>query len=141
MPEKKSVLFLCVHNSARSILAEFLTKHYLGGRIEAASAGLSVTGVNPFGLQVLQELGIDTTAARSKDVSGFRGSHFDLVVTVCAPSEGECPVWMQTDRQLHVAFNDPAKTLGSVGEILDSFRAVRDEMVARLIPLVEKEMA
>ncbi len=140
MSERKRVLFLCVHNSARSILAEFLTNRLLGEDWSAFSAGLEPRGVNPYARRVLEEIGIDASAARSKSVAEFRGANFDLVVTVCAPSEGECPAWLGAGQRAHLAFEDPARVQGSADEILAAFRAVRDEMRTRLLPFLDAQI-
>ncbi len=139
MAERKRVLFLCVHNSARSILAEFLTNHFSSKRFTARSAGLEASGVNPYASRVLAEIGIDASSARSKNVTEFRGTVFDLVVTVCGPSEGECPVWLGAGKRAHMPFEDPARVQGSDDEILAAFRATRDEMRGRLLPFLDEQ--
>ncbi len=140
MAEKKRVLFLCVHNSARSILAEYLVNHFRGDSFIAHSAGFEATAVNPFTLRVLQEIGVDTNGARSKSVDEFRDEEFDLVVTVCTPSEGACPVWLGAGKQAHLPFEDPARTLGSDQEDLTRFRSLRDEMRAILLPFIDGQL-
>jgi protein-tyrosine-phosphatase len=93
-----NVLFLCTHNSARSILAEATLNHIGGGRFKAYSAGSSPREnqqPNPLGLQVLREAGIATEGLRSKSWNEFAGPdapHMDLVITVCDDAAGEqCP--------------------------------------------------
>ena len=134
--KKQSILFLCVHNSARSILAEYLVNQFHSARFVARSAGLDAREVNPFTLRVLREIGIDARDARSKSVEEFRGAQFDWVITVCAPSEGACPVWIGAGRRVHLPFEDPSRAVGSDQEILAQFRAVRDEMRAQLETLL-----
>jgi len=136
---QRRILFLCVHNSARSILAEYLANHYHGERFAAFSAGLEARQVNPYAIRALAEIGIDARAARSKNVEDFRGAQFDLVVSVCAPSEGQCPVWIGAGARTHLAFEDPARATGADAEILARFRATRDEMRARLAAFLDKE--
>lgn len=140
MVEKKRVLFLCVHNSVRSILAEHLTNHFRGDEFAAYSAGLQVSDVHPFAKRVLEEIRIDTKDARSKSVEEFRRRDFDLVVTVCAPSEGECPAWLGVGKRAHLAFDDPSRDLGSEEEMLSRFRALRDEMLAKIFPFLDAQM-
>ena len=132
MPEKKQVLFLCVHNSARSILAEYLTNHFWGDRFCANSAGLEARAVNLHALSVLREIGIDVSGARSKPATEFRGMQFDLVVTVCTPSEGRCPAWLGAGKKVHLAFQDPSLLEGDAAMVRAHFRALRDEMKRRL---------
>ncbi|MBI4790255.1 MAG: arsenate reductase ArsC [Chloroflexi bacterium] len=137
MADRKRVLFLCVHNSVRSILAEHLVNHFRGDRFVASSAGLESTGVNPHTRRVLEEIGIDTAAARSKRVDEFRGAEFDLVVTVCGPSEGECPAWFGKAKQAHLPFEDPGRAPGSEAELLARFRATRDEIRATVLTFLD----
>ncbi len=139
MPERTRVLFLCAHNSARSILAEFLVNHLRGDRFAAQSAGLEASGVNPYAVRVLQEIGINASRARSKSIAEFRGQDFDLVVTLCAPAEGACPAWLGKGRLAHLAFDDPARVQGTEEEKLEAFRAVRDEMQVRLFALLDAQ--
>ncbi len=140
MSERTRVLFLCVHNSARSILAEYLTNHFRGERYSAFSAGLEASGVNPNAVRALAEIGIDASGARSKSVREFRDAAFDLVVTVCAASEGECPVWLGAGKRAHMAFEDPARVQGSPEEVMAAFRATRDEMRERLLPFLDQAL-
>ncbi len=129
---KRRVLFLCVHNSVRSILAEHVVNQFSGDQYAAFSAGLSPGMVNPYTLRVLDEIGIDTRHARSKSVDEFRGQPFDLVVTVCSASEGQCPVWLGQGRRAHFPFDDPSQTTGTPDEVLARFRSLRDDMRDRL---------
>ncbi|MBI3536725.1 MAG: arsenate reductase ArsC [Chloroflexi bacterium] len=129
---KQTILFVCVHNSARSILAEQLVNHFHSARFVARSAGLDAREVNPYTLRVLREIGIDASDARSKSVEEFRGANFDWIVTVCAPTEGACPIWIGAGKRIHLPFEDPARALGMDAEILARFRATRDEMRAQL---------
>lgn len=138
MAERKRVLFLCVHNSVRSILAEYLVNHLRGEQFIAQSAGLEASGVNPYTIRVLQEIGVDASGARSKRVDELRGENFDLVVTVCGESEGECHVWLGAGTKVHLPFEDPGKVQGTEAEVLAAFRAVRDEMRTRLLPRLDE---
>jgi arsenate reductase len=135
--KKHKVLFLCTGNSCRSQLAEAIVNSRLGDEWEAVSAGTNPTGyVHPKALQVLQEIGINHQG-RSKNVSEFRTSLFDLVITVCDSAAEECPVWLGTGRRAHSSFPDPAKVTGSEGEILAAFRQVRDSIVEKIPQLLD----
>jgi arsenate reductase len=116
--EKKKVLFLCTHNSARSQMAEGLLKAMYAGRYEAYSAGVEATYVDPRAVRVMQEIGIDITAQRSKSAEEFHDTVFDLAITVCDQAKQACP-FCSTDLKLpskspkareviHRSFEDPA---------------------------------
>ncbi|MBL8389141.1 MAG: arsenate reductase ArsC [Hydrogenophaga sp.] len=111
-----NVLFLCTHNSARSILAEALLNHLGGPRFTAYSAGSSPRAnqqPNPLGLQVLQGAGIATDGLRSKSWDEFAAPgapHMDLIVTVCDNAAGEvCPVWPGHPASVHWGYPDPSE--------------------------------
>ncbi len=134
---KKSVLFLCTGNSARSQLAEAIVNARLGERWAAVSAGTKPTGyVHPMALAALQEIGIEHHG-RSKSADEFRGETFDLVITVCDSAAEECPLWLGRGARVHQGYPDPAKAGGSPAERLAAFRQVRDAMLANLPALLE----
>jgi len=131
---KAKVLFLCTGNSCRSQMAEAITNHLFMDTWEAYSAGTEPVGyVHPSALLVLSEIGIQHTG-RSKNVAEFIDSAFDLVVTVCDSASEQCPLWLGQGRRIHIGFPDPAKVTGTQSQILDAFRAVRDDML-RCIPI------
>lgn len=131
----KFVLFLCVANSARSQMAEALARDLFDDSIEVASAGSEPSQVNPLAREALAELGLDTSAARSKGVDDIPQDRVDTVVTLCA--EEVCPVFPGSVRRVHWPLPDPAAATGSHEERLASFRAVRDEIRRRLPGLLE----
>lgn len=138
-----NVLFLCTHNSARSILAEGLLNHLGGGRFRAFSAGSSPRPnqqPNPLALQVLREAGVATEGLRSKSWDEFEGPQaprMDLVITVCDNAAGEvCPFWPGQPAKAHWGYADPSAVAGSEAERLDAFRATRDALRSRLAQLV-----
>ena len=122
------VLFLCTGNSARSQLAEAFLRKYASDRFEAHSAGLKPAGVNPFTIQVLQEVGIDISDQTSKGVDAYLGKVlFQYLVTVCDDAEKNCPtVWPGVNTRLHWSFEDPAAYDGTNEEKLEKFRQIRD---------------
>lgn len=122
-----NVLFLCTHNSARSVLAECLLNHLGAGRFRAFSAGSQPSGrVNPFALQALAEAGVDTTGVCSKRWDSFAeaGSpEMDLIITVCDSAAGEvCPVWPGHPATAHWSYADPSATTGPDAARLMAFR-------------------
>ena len=114
MPEPpRHVLFLCTHNSARSILAEGLKTRLGAGGMVGHSAGSHPSGrVNRFALEVLESLGCETAGMHSKHWLAYAGPHapvMDFIVTVCDNAAGEaCPVWPGSPVQLHWGFADPS---------------------------------
>lgn len=138
MPKRK-VLILCTGNSCRSIMAEALINHDLGEQWEASSAGVEPAGqVNPRAIEVLRELGIDTTPLRSKSVDEFLDREdLDLVVTVCDHARETCPIFPKQVRQIHMPFEDPYKYTNAPDEIaLPKYRETRDKIRSQLLPLL-----
>ncbi len=131
-----TVLFLCTGNSCRSQMAEAIVNaRYPQWR--AVSAGTHPAGsVHPMAIQVLREIGIEHTGF-SKNVEQFRNDALDLVVTVCDDANEECPVWLGRGKREHVSFRDPAKANGTEEERLAVFREVRDDLLARIPPLLK----
>lgn len=140
--QKKKVLFLCTHNSARSQMAEGMLKSMFADRYEAFSAGVVATAIDPRAVQSMQEIGIDISGQRSKSIKEFEGMVFDLAVTVCDRASQACPI-VNTSADanadhpgrspkarevMHRGFEDPATSVGSEEEQLLLFRRVRDEI-------------
>lgn len=129
--ETKTVLILCTGNSCRSQMAEALLNHDLAGRVRALSAGTRPQPkVADGAIAALQEAGLPTEGLHPKDVAAVMHEPIDLVVTVCDNARESCPVFPRPVRSLHLPFHDPH------GEPLESFRRVRDDIRARLIPAV-----
>jgi arsenate reductase len=129
---RRRVLFLCVHNSARSQMAEGMLRAWAGDRFEAYSAGNEATEVRPLAIRAMSELGIDIGGQRSKTTAEYAGQRFDYAITVCDEAREACPYFPGADAQLHWAFDDPAAATGSEEERLAAFRRVRDEIAARI---------
>jgi arsenate reductase (thioredoxin) len=124
-----NILFLCTHNSARSILAEALLNHLGHGRFKGYSAGSSPRDnqqPNPLGLQTLQKAGIRTDGMYSKSWDEFalpNAPHMDLVITVCDNAAGEvCPYWPGQPATAHWSYADPSAGDGTDIEKLEAFR-------------------
>jgi arsenate reductase (thioredoxin) len=127
---KKSVLFICVHNSARSQMAEGLVNALYADRFAAVSGGTAATRVHPGAVKAMAEIGIDISGHRSKSIDEFEGRRFDHVVMVCDEKQTDCPFFPGGKEYLHHAFDDPAACTGTDEEILACFRRVRDEIRA-----------
>ncbi len=131
------VLFVCTGNSARSQMAEAVLGR-LGGRdFEVYSAGTKPKALNPYTRRVLDEAGIDWSAARSKSVDEFAGLAFDYVITVCDRARQTCPVFPGTHNTLHWGLEDPAELVGSEAEKLGAFKQTYMELHQRMRPFVE----
>jgi arsenate reductase len=118
------VLFVCTHNSARSIMAEALLRKKGGAAFEVASAGTVPGEIRAFTLQVLNEAGLPTAGLRSKSVSDFVGQPFDYVITVCDSARQDCPVFPGEGQRLHWGYDDPSAAQGSDEERLRAYRRV-----------------
>lgn len=115
------VLFLCVHNSARSQMAEAFLKQYSGDRFEASSAGLEPGKLNPFVIRAMAEVGIDISGNETKSVFDLHAAQkvFQVVVTVCSKEAAErCPIFPALSEKIHWPFDDPSSMKGSDEEIM-----------------------
>jgi len=125
---RKTVLFVCTHNSARSQMAEGVLRDRLGDRYDAYSAGTERTRVRPLAERAMAELGIDISEHTSKAVSDLPDMKFDVVVTVCDSAREACPYIPAVERNVHHSFEDPSSAEGTEAERLAVFRRVRDEI-------------
>ncbi len=134
--QKKKVLILCTGNSCRSQMAEAIINDRLGDTWEAVSAGTQPAGyIHPKAIAALKEIGIEHQGI-SKSTDQFRGTHFDLVVTVCDDAAENCPVWLGKGMRVHLGFPDPAKATGTEEEVMDAFRSVRDDILQKITALL-----
>ncbi len=125
----KKVLFVCVHNSARSQMAEALLNRMCGDEFEAQSAGLSPGTLNPHAIEVMCEVGIDISKKETRSVFDVwkSGQMFAYVITVCDETSAEqCPIFPGVTTRLHWSFPDPSTFEGTLEEKLEKTRRVRD---------------
>ena len=128
---KKKVLFICVHNSARSQIAAALLNKRCGESFEANSAGLEPGKLNPLAVSVLQEIGTDISKNKTQAVFDVfkSGELFAYVITVCDESEAEaCPIFPGVTTRLHWSFPDPSAFAGTPKEKVEQTRHVRDKI-------------
>jgi arsenate reductase len=140
MPKQK-VLFICVHNSARSQMAAALLNQTCGELFEAQSAGLEHGTINPLVVEALRELGIDISKNTTQRVFDVwqSGQIFQFAVTVCSEDEAEgCPIFPGVTTRLHWSFDDPSKLTGTHEERLAGTRRVRDHIRARIDSFCEE---
>jgi arsenate reductase len=134
LDNKTRVLFMCVHNSCRSQMAEAFLRELAPDRFEAFSAGLEATTVDPLAIEAMAERGIDISSARAKDLAEYLGKlHFGYVITVCERANRECPkTFPGMGTRLHWPFADPDAVQGDHDERLPVYREVRDAIEMRI---------
>jgi arsenate reductase (thioredoxin) len=120
-------------------MAEGITNHFLGDRLEAFSAGTEASYVNPRARAVLGEIGVDISGHRSKNMAEFDGSTFDYVITLCGDANEKCPLFFGGVQRTHLGFPDPAKAEGDEDEIMSAFRVVRDAIKNTLVDYFSPE--
>ena len=130
------VLFVCTGNSARSQMAEGFARHFGGEQIEAHSAGVEPSRLNPVAVAVMREKGIDISSHHSKAFDWDLARQMDVVVTVCGHANESCPVLPPEVKRLHWPLEDPAAAKGTDAEIMATFRLVRDQVETRVVDLL-----
>jgi arsenate reductase len=133
---KIKVLFVCVHNSARSQMSEAFLNHYFGERFEAESAGIEPGKLNPVVVDAMKEIGIDISGNKTKSVFDYfmQGKKFEYVITVCDKKAAErCPVFPGVAERIHWSFSDPSALQGSYEEKFDGTRKIRDQIKDKII--------
>jgi len=132
---KTKILFVCIHNSARSQMAEAFINRYCGGQFEAESAGLEPGNLNPIVVEAMAEEGFDLSKNQAKSVWDLftSGKSYGYVVTVCDEASAErCPIFPGNAIRIHWSFPDPSQFTGTHEEKLKGVRAVRDVIAARI---------
>ena len=127
--KKYNILFLCTHNSSRSILGEALASTHPSGLFQGYSAGSSPgTDVNPFARELTIEMGYEQSKLRSKswdEFAQYGGINMDFIITVCDQAAGEqCPYWPGNPATAHWGFEDPSKVVGTDAVKRQAFRDV-----------------
>lgn len=132
---KSKILFVCIHNSARSVMAEAFVNHLCGDQFEAQSAGIEPGKLNPIVAQVMAEIGLDVSGHQPRRVAGViaNGQQFAYAVTVCDESSAEhCPIFPGETRRLHMGFPDPSALQVTYEEKLEATRQIRDQIKSRI---------
>ena len=129
------VLFMCTHNSCRSILSEALFNHLAPEGVEAVSSGSFPSGqVNQRAVQTLEAAGISTAGLSSKASDAFEGSPPDIVITVCDRAAGEaCPIFFGPALKAHWGLADPSEAKGTESEITAAFDVTLDKIRERVV--------
>lgn len=135
------LLFICTGNACRSPMAEGFARHYGMGRIEAFSAGVSPSPLNPRAVRVMKEMNIDIADHVQTGLDALSVDTMDLVVTLCDYAQALSPRGRSTQHRLHWSINDPTKLRGPDWLVLRAYRKVRDELdqkIRGLLPAILK---
>lgn len=136
---KMKVLFICIHNSARSQMAEEFLRLLSGGKFEVESAGFEATEINPLVIQAMKEEGIDLSGKKTQSVFDLykEGNFFGFVITVCNKgTEPDCPIFPGNPTRIHWDLENPEDFIGTEKEKMEMVRKLRDKiknMVQRFI--------
>jgi arsenate reductase (thioredoxin) len=133
--DKKKVLFICVHNAARSQMAAAWLQQIAGDKFEVESAGLEPGVLNPLAVAVMQETGIDISQNKTKSVWDLykQGKRYHYVIAVCDESQAaKCPVFPGALNTIHWSFADPAGFQGTWEQKMEKTRVVRDEIKSKI---------
>lgn len=137
--EKIKVLFVCVHNSARSQMAEAFMNVLFSDQFYAESAGLEPGTLNPHVINVMQELGIDISNNTCDDVFEIykSGKLFHYIITVCNKEAAErCPVFPGAVKTINWSFEDPSQLQGTYQERMDRTIQIRDQIKSKIVDFV-----
>lgn len=129
--DKIKILFVCIHNSARSQMAEAFVNTFHYDKFIAESAGLEPGTINPLVVKSVSEIGIDISGNKTKDVFDFfkEGKMFNYVITVCDEASGQrCPIFPGALKRIHWSFEDPSSFSGTDEDKLLKIAKVRDEI-------------
>ena len=131
--DKIKVLFVCIHNSGRSQIAEAFLNNLAGDRFIAESAGIEAGVLNSSVVESMKKVGIDISGNKTKSVFDFykQGRMFSYVITVCEKEAADrCPIFVGVTKRIQWFFSDPAKAMGTSEEKLKYIAVIRDEIKA-----------
>ncbi len=137
----KKVLFVCIHNSARSQMAEALLNKYGKGEFEAFSAGLEPGTLNPLAIEAMKEEEIDISANESDSVFELfqQGKIYNYVITVCDAANGQrCPLFPGLSQRINWSFDDPSTFEGTHEQKLQQTKAVKDAIKEKVLDFIEE---
>lgn len=135
------ILFVCVHNSARSQMAETFLNKLGKGRFEAESAGIEPGMLNPYVIKAMAEVGIDIRGKQTNSVFDKlrQGKHYDAVMTVCDEASAEkCPVFPGKTKRIAWSFPDPSRFTGTEEQIMEQIREVRNAIQQKVIDFIQE---
>lgn len=132
---KEKIVFVCIHNSARSVMAEAFVNQLCGDRYQAQSAGIEPGKLNPIVAQAMSEIGINVSGHQPRAVADViaSGQQFAYAITVCDETSAErCPIFPGQTQRLHWGFPDPSSLNGTPEEKLARTREIRDHIKAHI---------
>jgi len=129
----RSVLFLCLHNSSRSQIAEGFARALAPAGVTVMSAGTEPRGLNPNAVEVMREVSVDISGQRSRHLDDVAWREADTVVTLCGEGAEVCPAVAGDVRRVHWPLPDPS--LAPPESALEAFRQARDEIRWRVASL------
>lgn len=141
---REKVLFICIHNSARSQMAEAFLKKYGSEYFEVESAGLEPGTLNPLAVEVMQEIGIDISNNQTNSAFEFlkEGRRYTYLITVCDETSAErCPIFPGVKERLHWSFPDPSTLEGSKDEKLEKLRTIRDSIHKKVDEFIDNKIS
>ena len=118
-------------------MAEGLLRHLGQAAVEVASAGTAPARVHPDAIRIMNEVGIDISAQRSKPLEPFLKQPFDYLITLCDDAQESCPAFPGASRSIHWSIPDPAAAQGAGEQRMAVFRKVREDLTARIHLLLE----
>lgn len=141
---RAKVLFVCIHNSGRSQIAEAWCNHLSDGELEAKSAGFEPRALNPLAVRAMEEVGIDIRDHNADSVFAFfkEGRRFHYIITVCDEGSAQkCPIFPGVTHRIHWSFPDPAALQGSEDEKMAQIRTIRDDIKRHVEDFIALVMA
>jgi arsenate reductase (thioredoxin) len=139
--ERQKVLFICIHNSARSQMAEALLNYIAGNKYQAESAGLEPGALNPLAVEAMRKMNIDISDKKTQDVFDLfkAGRRFSYVITVCDEANAErCPIFPGITKTLHWSLQDPSSFQGTFEEKVDQTITVRDAIKLKILDFIKE---
>jgi arsenate reductase len=139
--EKIKILIVCIHNAARSQIAEAFLKSMAGDKFEVYSAGLEPTTINPLAIEIMKEVGIDISGNKTKKVFDFykQGKIFHYVISVCEEARQRCPIFPGLlVKNIHWDFEDPAEFQGPYEEKIKKMRILRDQIKLKVEEFIKQ---
>jgi arsenate reductase len=136
----KKVLFVCIHNSARSQMAESFINEFASTKFIAESAGIQPGNLNPFVVKAMQEVDIDISKNTTNSAKSFieENRQYDYIITVCDQASAErCPVFPGQAKRVHLGFEDPSGLDGSDDDKLKETRRIRDQIQEKILDWAE----